>query len=129
MMQDTIFYRHFDLPKHFPVIGLLGNTWQSTSEQEIRQHFHNCLEIGFLFEGKGELFAGEQVIPFEAPCLLLLPPRLGHANRAAEGCVCRWNWLYLDPQTLLTHLAPRPVLKFSIVAMSTAGGVILLFGV
>ena len=29
----------------------------------------------------------------------------------------------------LTHLAPRPVLKFSIVAMSTAGGVILLFGV
>ena len=29
----------------------------------------------------------------------------------------------------LTHLAPRPILKFSIVAMSTAGGVVLLFGV
>lgn len=28
----------------------------------------------------------------------------------------------------LTHLAPRPVLKFSIVAMSTIGGVVLLFG-
>ena len=28
----------------------------------------------------------------------------------------------------LTHLAPRPILKFSIVAMSTAGGVVLLFG-
>lgn len=28
----------------------------------------------------------------------------------------------------LTHLAPRPVLKFSIVAMSTLGGIVLLFG-
>lgn len=29
----------------------------------------------------------------------------------------------------LTHLAPRPVLKFCIVGMSTMGGVVLLFGV
>ena len=128
MMQDTIFYRHFDLPKHFPVIGLLGNTWQSTSEQEIRQHFHNCLEIGFLFEGKGELFAGEQVIPFEAPCLLLLPPRLPHANRAAEGCVCRWNWLYLDPQTLLTHLAPRHLEQIAAWQQSLSGSACVLPG-
>ncbi len=29
----------------------------------------------------------------------------------------------------LTHLAPLPILKFSIVAMSTTGGIVLLFGV
>lgn len=107
MMQETIFYRHFDLPKHFPVIGLLGSAWQSTAEPVTRQHFHNCLEIGVLFEGRGEVHAGDQILPIEAPALLFIPPRLPHANRAAEGCICRWNWLYLDPQTLLTHLPPR----------------------
>ena len=107
MTRPTIFYRHFDLPKHFPVIGLLGNAWQSTPDPVTRQHFHNCLEIGFLFEGKGELYAGDETLSFEAPCLLVLPPRLPHANRAAEGCTCRWNWLYLDPQMLLSYLPPR----------------------
>lgn len=121
MTRPTIFYRHFDLPKHFPVIGLLGNNWQSTPEAVTRQHFHNCLEIGYLFEGKGELYAGEQTIPFEAPCLLVLPPRLPHANRAAEGCTCRWNWLYLDPQMLLSHLSPHALEQIGAWQQSLAG--------
>lgn len=126
MMQAQIFYRHFDLPKHFPVIGLLGKTWLSTCEPVTRQHFHNCLEIGVLFEGRGELHAGDQILPFEAPCLLLLPPRLPHAHRAAEDCTCRWNWLYLDPQSLLTHLPPRLLEQIGAWQQQLAGGACIL---
>ena len=126
MMQEKIFYRHFDLPKHFPVIGLLGNTWHSTSDPVTRQHFHNCLELGFLFEGRGEVYAGEQVVPFEAPCLLIIPPRLPHANRAAEGCTCRWNWLYLDPQMLLSHLTPGTLEHISAWQQSLQGNACVL---
>ena len=126
MTRPTIFYRHFDLPKHFPVIGLLGSSWQSTPEPVTRHHFHNCLEIGILFEGRGELYAGEERIPFEAPCLLLLPPRLPHANRACEGHICRWNWLYLDPQMLLPHLPPRALEQIAAWQQSLSGAACVL---
>lgn len=128
MTRAKIFYRHFDLPKHFPVIGLLGDAWLSTSEPVTRQHFHNCLEIGFLHEGSGELHAGDQVIPFEAPCVVMLPPRLPHAHRADPDCVCRWNWLYLDPQTLLSHLPPRTLEQIAAWQLNLSGGACVLSG-
>lgn len=126
MTRPTIFYRHYDLPKHFPVIGLLGSSWHTTSEPVTRQHFHNCLEIGYLFEGEGELYAGDQTIPYKAPCLLVLPPRLPHANRAAEGSICRWNWLYLDPQMLLNQLPPRTLEKISLWQQGLSGAACVL---
>ena len=46
----AVFYRHFDLPASFPVIALLGDRWVSYPEPIRRIHFHNCLEIGYLFQ-------------------------------------------------------------------------------
>lgn len=128
MMQPNIFYRHFDLPRHFPVIGLLGSKWLSASGPVTRQHFHNCLEIGVLFEGEGELYMDDQRFPYEAPCLLILPPRLPHANRALEGSLCRWNWLYLDPQALLPHLPPASLEQIARWQQGLSGSACILPG-
>lgn len=105
--QSNIFYRHFDLPAHFPVIGLLGDSWKSYPEPLTRMHFHNCMELGLLLTGKGRLHIGGEILPFEAPCLVIAPPNVPHAHTVEEGQVCCWNWIYVDPQTLLPELSPR----------------------
>lgn len=106
-VQENIFYRHFDLPANFPVIGLLGDSWKDAPEPLTRMHFHNCIELGFAREGKGVSYVGEQELPFEARCLLIAPPNVPHGHTVAEGTVCSWNWLYVDLQAMLSNLSPR----------------------
>lgn len=103
----SIYYRHFDLPARFPVVGLLGDLWRISDAPVTRMHFHNCMEIGLILDGSGEFFAGGDVLRFHAPCLLIAPPNVPHAHRAASGTSCRCNWLYVDPQALLPGLNPR----------------------
>ena len=105
--QHNIFYRHFDLPANFPVIGLLGDSWLSYPGPLSRMHFHNCVELGFLRSGKGTLYVGDHVQEFEAPCVVIAPPNVPHAHTVPEGEVCSWNWLYVDPQAMLPNLSPR----------------------
>ena len=103
----AVFYRHFDLPANFPLIALLGPTWVSLPEPIRRIHFHNCLEIGYLYEGSGVFCVDGELVPVEAPCITLVPQNMPHFTRAAEGSLCRRNWLYTDPLRLLPHLSPQ----------------------
>ena len=103
----AVFYRHYDLPANFPVIALLGPTWVSLPEPIRRIHFHNCLEIGYLYEGSGLFCVDGEMVPVQAPCITLVPPNMPHFTRAAENSLCRWNWLYTDPIHLLSHLSPQ----------------------
>jgi len=109
----NVFYRHFDLPTNFPVIGLLGESWMSGYAPVTRQHFHNCMEIGYLYQGSGELYLGEMRIPFKAPCLVLTSPNVPHFHSVNEGEINGWKWIYVDPMALLSHLNPRLTGKIS----------------
>ena len=106
-VQENIFYRHFDLPANFPVIGLLGDSWKDAPEPLTRMHFHNCIELGFAREGKGVFYVGKSEVPFEAPCLVIAPPNVPHGHTVQAGEECSWNWIYVDPQAMLSNLSPR----------------------
>lgn len=106
-LRSNIFYRHFDLPASFPVVGLLGNAWQYQYEKLHRMHFHNCLEVGYLYCGSGQFFVDDTIVHFEAPCLVIAPPNVPHINVVDEGSTCGWKWIYVDPVQLLPNLDPR----------------------
>lgn len=106
-LQNNVFYRHFDLPSSFPLIGLLGDSWQFKHEPVKRMHFHNCLEIGYLYNGSGQYFIFDRIVNVKAPCFVIAPPNAPHVSIVDEGANCSWKWLYLDPIILLPHLGPR----------------------
>lgn len=104
----NIFYRHFNLAPDFPVIGLLGPTWKATGEPVTRMHFHNCLEIGMLYEGEATLYINDQVLYCKAPCITFIPPNVPHFSNASKvDGICRWKWLYADPIQLLPQISPK----------------------
>ncbi len=105
--QQNVYYRHFDLPANFPAIGLLGDSWKGYPEPLTRLHFHNCIELGFVMEGSGVFHLGESEIPFQAPCLLIAPPNVPHGQTVNEGTVCGFNWIYVNPQAMLSNMSPR----------------------
>lgn len=106
-LQPNISYRHFDLAGNFPVIGLLGDTWTQSPEKFSRMHFHNCLEIGFLFVGSAKLHINDRIVSCQAPCVTIVPPNVPHITLSDEDSVCHWKWLYVDPLQLLPDLNPR----------------------
>lgn len=104
---NNIFYRHYDLPASFPVVALLGDSWIASPEPVTRLHFHNCLEIGYLSEGRGYFYIDDKILSIEAPSIILAPPNVPHLTRSEEGAPCHFNWLYTDPIQLLSHQDPK----------------------
>lgn len=102
-----LFYRHYDLPVDFPLVVLGGGEWFSPPEPLKRMHFHNCLEIGILLEGCGHVYTENNVYKVEAPALLLVPPNMLHSTNAAEGSICRWNWMYTNLGRMCSELNPH----------------------
>ena len=105
--KKNVIYRHFKLPAGFPMVALLGDQWRTGDGPITGMHFHNCLEIGYLMEGKGTLFMGDVAVPIAAPALTIVPPNTVHITQAEEGSICRWNWLYMDPIQMLSGAGPQ----------------------
>ena len=104
----NVFYRHFDLAPDFPVIGLLGPTWKATGKPVTRMHFHNCLEIGMLYEGESTLYINDQTIHCKPPCVTLIPQNVPHLSNAwTPDGLCRWKWIYVNPIQLLPQVSPK----------------------
>lgn len=101
----AVYYRHFDLPANFPVIAMLGDGWISRPEPIRWIHFHNCLEIGFLYEGSGLFYIDGETLPVEGPCVTVIPQNVRHLVRGADDSLCRWNWLFVDPVQLKPNLS------------------------
>jgi AraC-like DNA-binding protein len=120
-MENSIFYRYYDLPANFPVVGLLGNSWHSEHIDVPRQHFHNCLEIGYLYEGRCTVLFGEQKFRAEAPCLVLAPPNAAHITNPDAGQLCGWKWLYVDPVGLLSQLPVQSQTELSLFQYRISG--------
>lgn len=104
----NIYYRHYDLVPDFPVVGLVGPCWKSTGEPITRLHFHNCLEIGLMYEGSGTLYVNDETVELQAPCVTIVPPNAPHITCASESSgIARWKWIYVDPIQLLPQLSPQ----------------------
>lgn len=101
-----VFFRYYDLPVGFPVVALLGDGWRSTAETVTRLHFHNCVEIGFLYEGTCKLILEGETIALQSPAMTILPPNKPHYTQADPEGENHWNWIYVDPARLLKTFDP-----------------------
>jgi AraC-like DNA-binding protein len=65
-------------------------------------HYHQCLELGYCYEGSGVFVVGEKVLSFAAGDVVLINSTEVHLARSAPGTTSRWCWIYLDPLRLVT---------------------------
>lgn len=65
-------------------------------------HYHQCLELGYCYEGSGVFVVGEKVLSFAAGDVTFINHSEVHLARSVPGTTSRWCWIYLDPMRLVT---------------------------
>lgn len=69
-------------------------------------HCHDCLEIGYCYEGSGIFIIDDKVIPFSAGCASIIPKQLIHIARSSVELGSKWRFIYLDAVLLLGRFFP-----------------------
>ncbi len=91
-------FRFYDIPKGDYVLPKLGKGW----EQEYgigygrMLHFHNYMEIGYCYHGRGELLIEDRTYVYGNNMFTVIPENIPHTTISAPGNVCKWEFLFID---------------------------------
>lgn len=66
-------------------------------------HFHDVLEIGICISGNGICNVEGVEYPFAEGDVQIVLPYQCHLSKNTQSESCRWYWLYIDPQKVLSE--------------------------
>lgn len=91
-------YRYYDMPSGSYVLPLLGKGWEQEYGVGIREmlHFHNYLEIGYCYNGDGELIIEDRVYQYHGSMFSVIPANIPHTTNSRPGHICKWEFLFID---------------------------------
>lgn len=97
-------YRYYEMPMGSPVLALLGEKWTQNYGRNIDYlHFHNYLEIGYCYAGKGSLIVEEEDKTFEGGMFTIIPRNIPHTTNSEGESFSSWEYLFIDTDTFLTE--------------------------
>ena len=94
------------LPVDFPIVCMRTDHWYTENQGVNMLHFHNCLQIGYCYEGQGHSLVEGRLMAFESGNVTVIPAKVQHLILSQRNTVSRWIWLYLDPFTFIPDLHP-----------------------
>lgn len=94
------------LPADFPILLARTDHWYMENQDIQMYHFHNCIQIGYCYEGSGHTIVEGRLSPFESGNVTVLPAKAQHLVVTNQALISRWVWLYLDPFNLLPDMHP-----------------------
>lgn len=95
-------YRYYEMPTDSPVLALLGEKWTQNYGRNIDYlHFHNHLEIGFCYSGKGILTLEEEDCVFTGGMFSVIPKNFPHTTNSDGETLSSWEYLFIDADTFL----------------------------
>ena len=91
-------FRYYDIPHGEYVLVKLWKDWEISYGIEYgrTQHFHNYMEIGFCYHGKGELLIEDRSYLYGDGVFTIISENVPHTTISAPGNVCKWEFLFLD---------------------------------
>ncbi len=103
-------FRYYEIPHGEPLLALLGDAWirpygYDENDRPITDlHFHNLLEIGYCYEGRGELIFEDKVYPYGAGALTVIPKNFPHTTNGVRQVTNRWEYLFVDMEKMVQQL-------------------------
>ena len=103
-------FRYYEVPHGEPLLALLGDAWirpygYDENDKPITDlHFHNLLEIGYCYEGRGELVFEDTVYPYEAGVITVIPKNYPHTTNGVRQVTNRWEYLFVDAEKMVHQL-------------------------
>lgn len=97
-------YEPFGLTRPFPVVFPDRATYSPPAEPVSYLHYHDCLELGYCYEGCGIFFIDGQVLSFSARDASIIGPGQLHIAQSNRERPSQWKFVSLDPFQLLHDL-------------------------
>lgn len=98
-------FRYYKMPVDIPILAMLGEEWIRPYGAGIDcLHFHNCMEIGYCYDGEGILTIGEEDYRFTGNQFSIIPQNCPHTTTSDAGTLSRWEYLFIDVGGLLHGL-------------------------
>lgn len=106
-------FRYYQLPLGSPILALLGEKWKQTYGYKTGDllHFHNYLEIGYCYYGRGIMRLGDEECRFMDKQFTIIPPNFPHTTNSDKGTVSKWEYLFVDVDNLLNSIISDNVIK------------------
>ena len=76
-----------------------------SSEPPIKPHIHDCLEIGYCYDGTGVFIIENKILPFKKGDAVLINNREVHITAANPGGMASWGFINFDQIALLSAYA------------------------
>ena len=103
--KQKVEFRYYEIPNDEVVLALLGEMWRIEYGKGIETlHFHNYLEVGYCYEGKGEIVLDNQICRFEGGMFSIVPPNFPHTTNSDIGIEAYWQWMYFDIENYLNSI-------------------------
>lgn len=101
-------FRYYRIPEGKYILALLGEKWAQNYGRNVDYlHFHNYMEIGYCYEGRGTMTLREEDYSFRGEQFSVIPKNYLHTTRSEEGNISRWEYLFLDVEGFLGKLYPE----------------------
>lgn len=96
--------RYYKIPKDAPFLALFGEKWKQHYGQGIDYlHFHNYMEIGYCYDGIGNLVLGNEELRYTGGYFSVIPQKCPHTTNSDPGVSCSWEYLFIDIDAALGH--------------------------
>lgn len=110
--KQEIQYRYYEIPANTYVLPLLGQKWIQNYGNDVDcLHFHNHLEIGYCYGGKGEIVLDEKSFRFGSDMFTFIPPNFPHTTTSDIDDISRWEFLFIDLEEFLKSSFPDSTKK------------------
>jgi AraC-like DNA-binding protein len=104
MLKYPIEYFPLPLAHEFPVSSLDYNHY-ILEEQEITSlHVHDCLEIGYCYNGAGIFIVDDKILPFSGGDICVIFKDQFHKAQSEKGKTSQWDFVYINVEQLLADI-------------------------
>ena len=129
MKKKDIEFRYYEMPVNSYVIAKLGKGWEQEYGVDVPPgllHFHNYLEIGYCYQGRGTLIIADQTLHYTGGMFSIIPANIPHTTRSEPGNICKWEFLFIDIDAFVRNEMGDALLSaYRAINMINSGGYLL----
>lgn len=91
-------FRYYTIPSGEYILPKLGKGWEQEYGVGYGEmlHFHNYLEIGYCYRGKGRIFIEDRAYRYGDDMFTIIPANIPHTTISDPGHICKWEYLFVD---------------------------------
>lgn len=99
-------YRYYDMPTGSYILPMLGKGWEQEYGVEYPDdflHFHNYMEIGYCYNGDGNLVIEDRSYEYKGEMFSIIPANIPHTTNSKPGNICKWEFLFIDIESFIAN--------------------------